>query len=280
MTTAGMSTGALTRPEPALPRGHQRLGQAVAMEWLKLRSVRSTWWTLAIVVVAMIGLGLLILQHFPGNWGKLSPADRASFDPTETGFIGVALAQLAMAVLGVLAVTSDYGSGVIQSTLIAVPRRRVVLAAKTIVVGAIALLAGEASAFVTFLTGQPLLVSPAPHATLGQPGVLRAVLLAGAYLALIALIGLGIGTIVRRSAAGISAVAAVIFVIPAITLALPIGTQHAVQKFLPAIIAQNSMTAVRPVPFSLSPWTGLGMMCVYAAVLLGAGGWLLARRDG
>jgi ABC-2 type transport system permease protein len=105
------------------------------------------------------------------------------------------------------------------------------------------------------------------------------VLLAGAYLGLMALIGVGIGAIVRRSAAAVAVIAGLIFVLPPITLALPDTFQHSVQRFLPEIIAENSLTAVKPVAYSLSAWAGLGMLCLYAAVLLGAGGWLLARRD-
>jgi ABC-2 type transport system permease protein len=279
MQTA-MTEAALSRPSAGrLPGGRSGLRGSVVMEWVKLRTMRSTWWTLAITLVGMIGLAILVLQHYPGHWTQMSHADRTSFDPTNDGFIGVALAQLVMAVLGVLAITGEYSSGMIQSTLVAVPRRGLVLAAKAIVVGAVALVVGEIAAFATFVAGQAVLVSPAPHATLGQPGVLRAVLLAGVYLALIALIGLGIGAIVRRSAAAIAVIAGLIFVLPPVLLALPTGIQHSVGRFLPEIIAESSLTAVRPEAFSLSAWAGLGMLGLYAVALLGAGGWLLSRRD-
>ena len=159
------------------------------------------------------------------------------------------------------------------------PRRGLVIAAKAAVVGAVTLVTGEIFAFVTFLIGQQFLAAPAPHATLSQPGVLRAVALAGAYLALIALMAAGIGTLVRRSAVAIAVLAGVIFVLPPVTLALSQGTQHAVQKFLPEVIGSNSMGAVRPEPFSLSPWVGLAVLAGYAVVLLGAGALLTARRD-
>jgi ABC-type transport system involved in multi-copper enzyme maturation permease subunit len=259
--------------------GRQGLPSCIPMEWVKLRSLRSTWWALGLMPVVMIGLAILVLWHYPGQWDQMSRADRASFDPTNDGFTGVALAQLIVAVVGVLAVTGEYSSGMIRSTLTAVPRRGLVLAAKAAVVGVVVLVVGEIGAFAAFLAGQAVLVSPAPHATLGQPGVLRAVVLAGVYLTLIALTGLGIGMIVRRSAVAIAIIAGLIFVLPPILLALPTATQNAVGKFLPEIIAENSLTAVKPEPFALSPWAGLGMLCLYAAVLLGAGGWLLARRD-
>jgi ABC-2 type transport system permease protein len=274
-----MSEAVLSHPATVLPAGRYGLRDAIAMEWLKLRSLRSTWWTLAIALAGMIGLAILVLYYYPGHWAQLSRADRRSFDPTNSGFTGLALAQLAVAALGVLAVTGEYSSGMIRSTLTAVPRRGLVLAAKAAVVGAVALVAGEIGAFAAFLAGQSVLVSPAPHAALGQPGVLRAVLLAGAYVALIALIGLGIGTIVRRTAAALAVIVGLIFVLPPVVAALPDGIQHAAERFLPEVIAENSLTAVRPEAFSLSPWAGLGMLGLYAVVLLGVGGWLLARRD-
>jgi ABC-2 type transport system permease protein len=120
------------------------------------------------------------------------------------------------------------------------------------------------------------LASPAPHATLSQPGVLRAVLMGGAYLCLMGLIGLGIGAIVRHAAGAIAVVVGIVFALPVIFLAFPAGLQHTVERFLPEIIAENSLTAVKHVSPSLPPWAGLGMLGLYAAVTLAAGrcaGW-------
>jgi len=262
-----------------LPRGRSGFPQAVRMEWIKARTLRSTWWIAALTLAGMIGLAIVVLRWYPSHWAHLSRAQRASFDPVNDGFTGLALAQLLMASFGVLAITSEYSGGMIRTTLAAVPRRPVLLAAKAAVIGAIALVAGEVGALGTFFAGELTLSRPVPRVTLSDPGVLRAVLLAGAYLGLIALIGLGIGAIVRRSAAGIAVITGLIFVLPPVTLALPESAQHSVQRFFPEIIAENSLTVIKPVAHSLSAWAGLGMLCLYAAVLLGAGGWLLARRD-
>jgi ABC-2 type transport system ATP-binding protein len=121
--------------------------------------------------------------------------------------------------------------------------------------------------------------APAPRYTLATPGALRAVLLAGAYLAPIALTGMGAGLIIRHSAAAITTLCVVILLLPALTLPFSASVQHATQKFLPEIIAENSLTAVKPVPYSLTPWMGLAVLMLYAAVVVGAGTWLLARRD-
>ena len=142
-----------------------------------------------------------------------------------------------------------------------------------------ALVAGEILAFAAFAIGQAVLKSPAPHATLGQPGVLRAVLMAGAYPALIGLIGLGLGALIRHTAGAISAVVGVLFVLPLILVPLGTSLQNSVGQFLPMVIAENSLTAVKPVAHSLSPGVGLALLCGYAAAALVAGGWALARRD-
>ena len=168
------------------------------MEWRKLRSVRSTWWTLAVFAAAMVGLAILVglkMQAHPG----------ADYDPTENGFAGLAVGQLALGTLGVLALSTEFTSGSIRATFAAVPRRGWVLAAKAAVLTAVTLGAGEVLAIATFIAGQAAVPHGDIHATLGQPGVLRAVLMAGAYPALIALIGLGLAALIRHTAGAISA---------------------------------------------------------------------------
>jgi hypothetical protein len=251
-------------------KGSYSLNSVIRMEWRKLRSVRSTWWTLAVFAAGMVGLAILI--------GLKAPAHPSpGYDPTEDGFAGLAIGQLALGTLGVLALSTEFTSGSIRATFAAVPRRGWVLAAKAVVLTAVTLGAGEALAFVSFAAGQAAVPHGLVHAALGQPGVLRAVLMAGAYPALIALIGLGLAALIRHTAGAISAIVGVVFVLPLILL--PLGEHSAVMKFLPEIIAENSLTAVKPVADSLSAGAGLAMLCLYAAVALAAGGWALARRD-
>ena len=270
-----MTAATLTRRQAR--RDHYGFRTLATAEWLKLRGTRSTWWTLLIFAAGMIGLAVLILSH--QHWASMNAADRATFDPTEDGFAGLAIGQLAIGVLAVLAITSEFSSGLIRATFAAAPRRRLVLAAKTAVVGAVALVAGEILAFAAFAAGEAALRAPAPHATLAQPGVLRAVLMAGAYPALIALIGLGLGAVIRHTAGAICALVGVLSVLPLILVPMGTSIQDSVGQFMPMIIAENSLTAVVPVPHSLSPGVGFGMLCVYAAAALAIGGWVLARRD-
>jgi ABC-2 type transport system permease protein len=265
-----MTTATLDRAARHGTDGRYGFRTVAQMEWLKLRSVRSTWWTLLVFAAGMIGLAILVMsrQH-----------DSSGFDPTNDSFAGLAIGQLALGVLGVLAVTSEFSSGMIRATFAAAPRRPLVLAAKAAIVAAVALVAGEIMAFGAWGIGQAVLKSPLHHATLGQPGVLRAVLMAGAYPALIALIGLGLGALIRHTAGAISAVAGVLFVLPLILLPLGTSIQNSVGQFLPMPIAENSLTAVKPVAHSLSAGVGFALLCLYAAAALAAGGWALARRD-
>lgn len=259
--------------------GHYGFGDVVRMEWHKLRTIRSTWWTLLVFAAGMIGLAILVLSQNSAHWAHMSAADRATFDPTNNGFTGLAIGQLAIGVLAVLTITSEFSSGMIRATFAAVPRRPLVLAAKAGVLAAVTLVAGEILAFAAFTLGQAMVKSPAPHATLGQPGVLRAVLMAGAYPLLVGLIALGVGAIIRHTAGAISAVVGILFVLP--LLIIPMGTsiQNSVEKFLPMQIAANSLTTVKPVAHSLSPGVGFALLCGYAVAALAAGGWALARRD-
>jgi ABC-2 type transport system permease protein len=253
------------------------MSDVIRMEWLKLRSVRSTWYIVAAFTAALVGVAMLVLSH--DHWTQMTASGRASFDPVNDSYTGLALGQLLFGALGVLAVSSEFASGLIRSTFAAVPSRPRVLAAKTVITGVVTLAAGEIAAFAAYAAGEMMLTSPAPHATLGQPGVLRAVLMAGAYPALIALIGLGLGALIRNTAGALCAVVGVTFVLPLLTLPLGTSLQNSVDRFLPMEMAENSLTAVRPVAHTLSPGISLGLLCLYAVAALGAGALAIARRD-
>jgi ABC-2 type transport system permease protein len=269
-----MTTATLRRPADGRARGGYGFRTTVLMEWRKLRTIRSTWYIVAFFAISMIGLAMLILGH--ENYAQMSAADRASFDPTHDCFIGLVLGQLLLGTLGVLAISGEFSSGMIRATFAAVPRRPLVLIAKAAVLGAVTLAAGEVTAFAAFLAGQASLPAAAPHAALGEPGVLRAVLMAGAYPALIALIGLGIGALVRHTAGAICALVGVLFVLP--LLFVSPALQDSSQNFLPHPMA-NTLTAVKPLAHTLPTGVTFTLLCGYAAAVLAAGGWALARRD-
>ena len=269
-----MTTTTVSHRAGGRARGGYGFATVARMEWRKLRTVRSTWYLLAAFAASMTGLAVVALSH--ESYAQLSAAGRASFDPTHDCFIGLVLAQLLTGALGVLAITTEFSSGMVRATFAAVPRRSLVLAAKAVTLGAVTLVAGEISAFAAFLAGQAALTGPAPQATLGQPGVLRAVLMAGAYPALIALISLGIGAIIRHTAGAICGLAGLVFVLP-VLFSLGSSLRHTAQKFLPDTM-RNSLIAVKPVGHLLSPGLTFGLLCAYALAALAAGAWALARH--
>jgi ABC-2 type transport system permease protein len=264
-----MTTILVTRGGPA--RGYG-LRQAVRAEWTKLASVRSTTWTLLATVVGTL-LVTVLATH---NIHRSGPGVH-DFDATNQSLTGLALGQLTIGLLGILMITGEYGSGTIRSTLAATPRRPLLLGAKALVIAAVSLLVGEVLTFACFFTGRTLLSGNAPVANLGQPGVLRALLLSGAYLALLGLFGLGLGVIIRHSAGAIAAFVGVIFLLP--TLLQSLNSYGNPARFTPEAILANSVAAVVPQSGQLSPMVGFLLMVVYCAVALGVGMLLLNRRD-
>ena len=249
------------------------LAQAVRMEWIKLRSLRSTWWTLAVTVAGTVGIGVAV---------GLNSRDAAG-DLTNNALGGVVPGLLLAGALGVLTMTGEYSSGTIRATLATIPRRPLVLAAKATVFGVVTLIVGEIASFTAFLAAAVTLRHGLTAPALGDPSVLRAVVLSGAGFCLIGLLGLGLGAIVRHSAAAVGALVAGVYV-----AAQVIGfVVHDAAAYMPILIVENSLSTTRPVscgtgtacPEFLSAWAGLGMMSLYAVVALAAGGWLLARRD-
>ena len=171
--------------------------------------------------------------------------------------------------------TSEYTSGMIRATLTATPNRPLLLAAKAAVFGATALIVGEAAAFIAFITGGATLPDAIRAPALGHPGVLRAVLMSGAAFCLIGMLGLGLGAIIRHTPAAIAVLVGVVFVVAQFLSAL----SHAVLAYLPISIVGNSLAITQDVDGMLSPWAGLGVLCLYAVTALAIGGWLLTRRD-
>lgn len=248
-----------------------RLRDVMVSEWIKLTSTRSYRRTLLAFAVITIAIGIAASAVTGANWAHHSHHD---FDPTNQSLAGLAFGELAMGVLGVLAITSEFSSGAIRSTLAAVPRRGLVLIAKAAVSGLVALVVGESVTFATWYAGQETMGN-APHATLSQPGVARAIFLSGAFLALIGVFGLGIGAIVRNSAGGIGLFVGIVLVLPFVLSAFG---DRAI-AFSPEGILSSSIGAVIPEPQALDPWVGFGMMALYAALALGVGLVVLRRRD-
>jgi ABC-type transport system involved in multi-copper enzyme maturation permease subunit len=274
MTTVDAASHEHTMRPPA---GGQ-VRAALASEATKLRSVRSTVWTLLVTVVATVGIGALITAARVSRWNELSPRERFSIDPTTVSLRGVFLAQLAIGVLGVLVISSEYSTGMIRTTLAAVPRRPVVLFAKAVTFTIVAFVVATASCFVAFFIGQSILSSKHANVTLSDPGVLRAVFGAATYLTLVGLLGLGLGTLLRRTAGAIATLFGLVLVLPALTEALPSPWDTDVGKLLP-INAGRALFAVRPSTDLLSPGQGLLVLLATVGVVLALATVALTRRD-
>lgn len=254
--------------------GHYRLSDAVRSEWTKFLSLRSTRWTLLLFPLASIGFAILIGSLTGSHYAHMSAAERSGWDPTNNLLAGLIPGYIALPVLGVLMMSSEYGSGSIRSTLSALPRRPGVLAAKAIVFAAVSFVVCVAVSFAVFFAGQAVMGS-APRATLGQPGVVRALVMSAAFLVLMGLFGLGLGAILRRSAAAVGAYAGLALVLPVILQGLP---GH-VGRFGPIVLLGNGAAAAIPQPNFLAPWAAFGLMAIYAAVSLGVAAVVFQSRD-
>ena len=264
----------------ALPAPHGRVGLVAALrsEFTKIRSVRSTYWTLLAVIVVTVGLGALFSWGTASHWSQASPSDRLTFDAAATSLAGVILSQLVIVVLGALTITSEHSTGMIRTSLTAMPRRGVVYAAKAIVFTAVALAVGWISSFAAFFVGQALLSSKHINATLAQPHVLRAVIGGGLFLAACGLLAFGIGAALRHTAGAITASIGLLFVLFILANFLPESWRVHVDKWLP-FNAGSQIWTTKPSAHLFSAWTGFGVFCVYTAIAVIIGLIVFYRHD-
>jgi ABC-2 type transport system permease protein len=282
MTTA--SAAPVTDAAP-LPQGRRAaFGGLLLAEWTKIRSVRSTVWTLIVFVVLTVGLTTGLTALVVASWGKRgSGGGELAIRLDPVSFIlgaGIGLGQLTICVLGVLVITTEYSTGVIRASLLAVPRRIPMLIAKLVVFAGLLIVLSEIVAFGSFFLGSMLLHSKVP-VSLSDPGVARAVLGAGLYLTVLGLFSVGIGALIRHTAGGIAIVIGVVLVIPIITNFLPGSWGNYVNGYLPEQAGSLIYQAHESISQGqvLTPWQGFGVFCLWTAVVLGAAGYLLMRRD-
>jgi ABC-type transport system involved in multi-copper enzyme maturation permease subunit len=267
--------------EKVLPAGRYGLFDLVRSEWTKVRTVRSTMWTIGVTIVLGIGIGALVAAVTRSHWSSMNSFQRLTFDPTATSLIGLLFAQFAIGILGVLVISAEYSTGTIRATFSAAPNRSRVFVAKIFVFGVLSFVVAEVTSFVAFFLGQFLLSSPATHQTLTDPGVFRAVFGGGLFVCVLGLMAMGLGTIIRHTAGAISAFVAILLVLPIILQALPYSLSTDIRRFMPDQIAVRMVTTQgRNVDFrSFSPWVGMFILCGYAVVLLVIGASMLNRRD-
>jgi ABC-2 type transport system permease protein len=272
------AAGVTDLPAPSPLTGFSRL---LVSEWTKIRSVRSTVWSLILLVIVTLGFTGLFTWLTILQWDKSDPAQRAQImaDPVSTILgAGLEFGQLTICVLGVLVMTSEYSTGVIRASLLAVPRRIPMLAAKSVVFAALVLIVGEIVTFPSFFLGAAILHKHAP-VSLSDPGVARAVFGAGLYLAVLGLFALALGGIIRHTAGAITGVIAFVLVLAPLTQLIPGKIGKYVHAYLPTEAGQLIGQAHEQAKQVLSPWEGFGVFCLWTAVLLVIAGYLLKTRD-
>jgi ABC-2 type transport system permease protein len=247
-------------------------------EWTKLRSLRSTRYSLLAAWILTIGVSILGASVISAHWGSRSPADRAHFPPLDVSLIGSEIAQVAIGVLGVLVISGEYSTGMIRATLGAVPKRLPVLWAKTAVYGALTFALMLPAVLIAFFASQSILSRHHAEIAFSHAHVARAVIGAALYLTAIAVFSLSLGTILRNTAGGIATFAAILFVIPPLMNVFPQSWNDAVSPYLPSN-AGRAILALTKDAHSLGPWTGFGVLCAYAFGALAVAAVLLVRRD-
>jgi ABC-2 type transport system permease protein len=263
------------------PSGRAGLGGTLRSEFTKIRSVRSTYWTLLALLVVSVGISAAVTGGTAANWSHMAPSDRATFDPTQASVAGLFyLGQLVIVVLGAMTLTAEYSTGMIRTSLTAMPRRLVVYIAKAVVFGCVALVVTFVAAFIAFFLGQALLASTHDTATLSQPNVLRAVIGSALYVTLCGLFAFAVGAILRHTAGAITTVIGLLFVIPILAHLLPQSWYQELERWLPDAAGRALSVTVGPQPAHLfSPWGQFAVFAVYTVVLLAVGAVLFRNRD-
>ena len=273
----------LTPTAPALTAAAPRLkvtqSRVIRSEWTKFRSLRSTLYTLLTAVVLMIGIGAVFSAVNASQYHTSGASARAAFNPVTTSLSGVIFAVVAFGVLGVLLMSGEYGTGMIRSSLTAVPRRLPVLWGKLAVFAGTIFAISLVTSFVSFFLGQALLSSHHLNVALTAPGALRSVIGAALYVTVAGIIGVALGALFRNTAAGISTFAGVFFVIPPLIGLLPASIGGHLTPYLPSNAGDVLWGGTHGVQNALSPWTGFALLCGYAVVLTGAAAWRLRRAD-
>lgn len=262
-------------------RGRGGFGHLLLAEWTKLRSVRSTMWSLLLLAVLTLGFTALFSWLIVSQWSRDSASQHQQTLTDPVGTIlgaGFQLSQLTICVLGVIVMASEYSTGMIRSSLLAVPKRSPMLWAKCAVFAAVVFVVAELVAIPAFFTGAVIL-HPKVHVAVGDPGVVRAIIGAGLYLAVLGLFALGFGALIRHTAGAITAIIGFVLVLSPLAQLLPGSLGKHVHAYLPSEAGHLVAQAHQGSSDLLSPWQGFGVFCLWTAVLLAAAAYLLNRRD-
>jgi ABC-type transport system involved in multi-copper enzyme maturation permease subunit len=274
-----MSTAVATDHVPSRPRERVTQGNVVRSEWTKLWSLRSTRWSLLAAVLAQGALGILVAAVQMNRWTHLSVHDRTAFDSIDAGVGGYHLAQLAIGVLGVMIISSEYSTGMIRSSFMAVPKRLPVLWAKIGVFSAVTFALMLVATVVSFFVVQAIVTQHHVQHGIGDPHALRVVVGTALFLTVLGILATGIGALIRNTAGGIALFVFLLFVLPGITAILPASIGDSINPYLPLNAGFTVATSTFEDAHHLSPWGGFAVFCGYAALAVAAAAAGLLRRD-
>ncbi len=303
------STTVPSLPLTALPPATGRAGLvgAIRSEFTKLRSVRSTYWTIAALFIVSVGIAAIAGFAIANNI-RTNPVNKAGMDAAQASLIAFfEFGQLIIAVLGALTITSEYSTGMIRTSLTAMPRRGPVYAAKLVVFTTVTLIVSLITSFIAFFVGQAAMSGsgvsaslfhsitipangsqngPPDNVTFGgtiviSPGtVLTAIIGTALFVTAVALIAFALGAIIRHTAGAITSAIGLVFVVPIIVQVLPNTWRWDVMRFFPDAAGRVlSVTIGQHNPHLWSAWPQFGVTLIYAAVLLGVGAYLFRKRD-
>jgi ABC-2 type transport system permease protein len=281
MTSLTIAAHPSNRPAVRPGRG-VALGRTIRSEFTKIRSVRSTYWTLFVLVLASVAWCVTYCLGTVHQWPAMSAQARIGFDATQSAILGLAfLGQLVIVVLGALMLTSEHSTGMVRTSLTVMPRRRTLYAAKAAVFAAVSLVVSFVTSFGTFFLGRVLLSSTHVPVSLSQPGVLRSLIVTALYVEVCGLFAFGIGALVRNTAGAITIAFGCLALLPQLLRALPGFLHNDLMRWLPGGDAINVMTATKggQLPHMFSAWGELATFAGYAVILLVAGAVAFCRRD-
>jgi hypothetical protein len=250
------------------------IARTTKSEWTKLRTLRSTWRSVGAAAGLAIGLGAAIVAAQVAQWNTMTAKQHQAFDATATSLIGLLFAAVILGALAVRSVTAEYSTGMIRTTFTALTARRAVLAAKAATVAALAFPVALVTNLVGFEIGQRILTAKHAQVSLADPGVFRAVVMGAAAVSLITVLGVGLGGLVRRTAAATTGLSLILIGGVMFGQFLPAGFRG----YLPSAATQAVVTVHRS-PGLLPPAPALAVLAGYAAIALGAAAIRIGRRD-
>ena len=272
-TTQTIDAIYFTPPAPSVRTpGIRRIAKA---EWTKLRTLPSTWRTVVMALVISVALGAILCFSQVQQWSKMTAGQRQTFDPTACSLFGIVfVGAVLIAALGVRAMTSEYVTGMIRSTFAATPNRRRVLAAKAGIIAVFVFPVALLTSMVSFEVGQRIFTSQHLAVSFTHPGVLQAVVFCALAVALVAVMGVGLGGLIRHTAAATTTL--VLVIVGGVTLGqlLPAG----LRQYVPGTALQAAITVNHSAGL-LRPGTAVLVLGIYAAIALAGASIRMSQGD-